>query len=105
MRPSLIFLFLDFPFFNAISPAIVDKSEGDFTGFSVRFPGFSWPGMVRACPGTHFRAQKSIFDQKMVFLVFSACVRGRGGSRRVHGITATAYDKKCVSSSYGLTYF
>ena len=38
-----------------------------FSGFSVRFPGFSWSGMVRACPGTHFHAQKSIFHHKIKF--------------------------------------
>ena len=38
-----------------------------FSGFSARFPGFSWSGMVWACPGTHFHAQKSIFHHKINF--------------------------------------
>ena len=47
-----------------IGPAIADKSEGDFSGFSrfsVRFPGFSSLGKLLAARGTHFPAPESIF--------------------------------------------
>ena len=41
-----------------------DFEFSGFSGFSARFPGFSWSGRARAAPGTHFRALGSIFHAR-----------------------------------------
>ena len=43
-------------------PQIFDVSG--FSGFSARFPGFSWSGRARAARGTYFPAPESIFHAR-----------------------------------------
>ena len=90
-------IYLNRPPAGCRRPQIFDFSG--FSGFSDRFPGFSWSGRARAAPGTHFRAPGSIFHAgsrifmlklnfssiELDFSPLSAYFRGRGGSGRVQG--------------------